>query len=68
MDYDSGPYTVTFPVGATSASFSVSINNDYALEDDEYFMLTIDPSSLPTGVTCGDIDQATVTIVDNACK
>ena len=31
-------------------------------------MLTIDPSSLPTGVTRSDFDQATVTIVDNACK
>ena len=31
-------------------------------------MLTIDPSSLPTGVTRGNPGQATVTVVDNACK
>ena len=68
MDYTSGPYIVTFPPGAISVSFSVTINNDYVLEDDEYFMLTIDPSSLPDGVTHSDFDQATVTIVDNACK
>ena len=68
MDYTSGPYTVTFPAGATIASFNVSVNNDYILEDNENFMLTINSSSLPTGITRGDLDQATVIIVDNACK
>ena len=69
MDYTSGLYTVTFPAGVTSAPFSIPINNDYALEDEENFMLTINPSSLPTGVTrSNDSGQATVTIVDNACK
>ena len=66
MDYGSGPYTVTFPAGATSVPFNVSINDDTILEGDEDFMLTIDPSSLPpTGVTVGSPDQATVTIVDD---
>ena len=68
MDYTSGPYSVTFPAGMTRASFSIPINNDYVLEDDENFMLTIYPSSLPTGITLSDSGQATVTIVDNACK
>ena len=68
MDYISGPYTVTLPAGATNASFSATINNDYILEDNEHFMLTINSSSLPTGITRGGFYQTAVTIVDNACK
>ena len=68
MDYGSGPYTVTFPAGTTRVPFNVSINNDDILEDNEDFMLTINPSSVPTGVTVGSPDQATVTIVDDDRK
>ena len=68
MDYTSGPYTVMFPPGTTSASFNVSVNSDYILEDNEDFMLTINSLSLPTGIASSDLDQATVIIVDNACK
>ena len=68
MDYTSGPYTVTFPAGATIASFNVSVNNDYILEDNENFILTINSPSLSTGIASSDLDQATVIIVDNACK
>ena len=67
MDYTSGPYTVTFPAGQTTATFDVPINDDNILEGNENFMLTIDPT-LPTGVTVGDPNEATVTIVDNDCK
>ena len=69
MDYGSGPYTVTFPAGVTSVPFNVSIIDDMIFEGNEDFMLTIDPSSLiPTGVTVGSPDQATVTIVDDDRK
>ena len=68
MDYGSGPYTVTFPAGETSASFDIPINDDDILEVNEDFMLTIDPSSLPTGGTVGNPGQATVTIVDDDRK
>ena len=68
MDYGSGPYTVTFPAGMTSVPFDIPINDDGILEDDENFMITIDPNSLPTGVTRGDPDQATVTIVNDDSK
>ena len=64
MDYTSGPYTVTFPAGQTTATFDVPINNDNILEGDEDFLLTIDETSLPTGVTRGIPGKATVTIVD----
>ena len=52
----------------TSASFDIPINDDDILEGDEDFMLTINPSSVPTGVTVGNPDQATVTIVDDDGK
>ena len=70
MDYDSGPYTVTFPAGMTSASFDIPIINDTIFEGNETFMLTIDPASLLTNVdvTVGSPDQATVTIVDDDGK
>ena len=68
MDYTSGPYTVTFPAGQTTATFDILITDDIILEGDENFMLTIDPSSLPTGVTRGTPGEARVTIVDDDCK
>ena len=67
MDYDSGPYTVTFPAGQTTATFNVPINDDNILED-ENFMLTINSYSLPDGVTHGTPNEATVTIVDDDGK
>ena len=67
MDYTSGPYSVTFPAGVMSVPFSISINDDNILEDNDNFTLTIN-SSLPTGVMVGNPGQATVTIVDNDCK
>ena len=68
MDYTSGPYTVTIPAGQTNATFDIPINNDDILEDIENFTLTINSSSLPTGVTPGDPDVATVTITDDDRK
>ena len=65
MDYGSGPYEVTFTAGTTEASFNVSLTDDYIFERNEKFMITIDPSSLPSNITAGDPDRVTVTIVDN---
>ena len=64
MDYTSGPYTVTFLAGNTTATFDVPINDDSILEGDEDFILTIDETSLPTGVTHGNPGEATVIIVN----
>ena len=64
VDYDSGPYTVTFPTGDTIVPFNVPINDDNILENTEMFTVTIDPS-LPSRVTVGNPDQSTVTIMDN---
>jgi len=68
VDYVSGPYTVTFPVGQSSVSFDVLINNDNLLEDDEIFTLTIMQNTLPNRVSRGSTSQATVTIVNNDGK
>ena len=65
MDYTSGPYTVTFPAGVTMIAFDVPVTDDMIFEVDENFMLTINGTSLATGITCEIPGQATVTIVDN---
>ena len=67
MDYTSGPYSVRFPAGVMSVPFSISINDDNIFEDNENFILTINPL-LPTGVMVGNPGQVTVIIVDNDCK
>ena len=68
MDYDSGPYNITFQAGTTSVPFNVSITDDNILEDDENFLLTVDLSLLPDNITASDPYQATVTIVDKDGK
>ena len=68
VDYDSGPYTVTFPAGEESVSLGISINDDNIFEHNENFVLTINVSSLPTGVTIGNHNKTIVTIVDNDGK
>ena len=68
VDYDSGPYTVTFAAGDTSASVSVPMNDDDILENVEDFMVTIMTGPLPDGVTRGNPGSATVNILDNDCK
>ena len=68
MDYTSGPYTVTFLAGQTTATFDVPINDDYILEGSEDFILTIDATSLPINVIYGNPGQTTVTIVDDDSK
>ena len=64
VDYNSGPYNVTFPAGVTSVSFIITINNDNILEDDEEFNLTIFPNNIITD----SISRATVIIVNDDGK
>ena len=64
VDYNSGPYNVTFPAGVTNVSFNVTIINDNVLENNEIFHLIIDSSSLPNGVAYGKINQVTVNILN----
>ena len=67
IDYNSGPYIVTFPVGQTTTSFNVPINDDDILENVEYFGLSIIPESLPTSVNYIP-SQSTVIIAGNVGK
>ena len=68
MDYISGPYTVTFSAGQTTATFNVLIYDDNILEGDENSMLTINETSLPSYVTRGNPGEATMTIMDDDGK
>ena len=68
MDYGSGPYFVTIAAWTTTATFNIPINDDNTLEPDEIFILTIDGTSLPTGVTRGTPGETTVTIMDDDRK
>ena len=62
-DYYPGPYTITFLAGRVSASMDVIILDDNELEDNERFNLTL--TSLSVNASVDDIDQVTVTIMDD---
>ena len=68
IDYDSGPFDVTFSAGEILAVFNVSINDDNIVEGNENFTISIDPFSPSNGVTVGDPGETTVIIVDDDCK
>ena len=68
VDYSSGPYSVLFTAGVTTVSFDVPIRNNNVSEGNKDFSITIDPLSLPSGVSVGDPGEATVTIVDDDGK
>ena len=55
---------MTFPAGVTNVTFSVTINNDTILEDNEKFSLTINTDSLPNNIIAGT--PSTVTVIK--CK
>ena len=67
-DYISGPYTVTFPAGVTSATFDVPIVGDSVLEGNENFTLVINDSSLPSHIIRGSPRNVAVNIVDDDSK
>ena len=67
MDYASGPYTVIIPAKEKNGSISVSINDDDILEEDEFFALLINSSSLPSRVTT-NFSRIDVIILDNDGK
>ena len=64
-------YNVSFSPRSFATFFSsiyINITNDNVVERDERFHVTIDPSSLPTGVILGRYSQATVEIDNTDCK
>jgi len=68
MDYEAGPYSVTFPAGVTRMEFTVSIISDDTFEHNETFQLSIDSPSLPPNVSTANPNQATVIIINDDCK
>ena len=68
IDYNSGPYRVTIPAKQRSVFFSVFINDDEILEDNETFNLTINSTSLPDRIIVTNLNKATVIIEDNDGK
>ena len=67
VDYNTGPYSVTFPIGSTNASFNITINNDDVLEDDEIFTLHISPVTSGLNVGTPNV-QTTVYVTNNFSK
>ena len=63
-DYISGPYAVKFSAGVTVVSFNISIIDDYTVEVNENFTLSIVPSILRVGKP----SQAVVTIIEDDSK
>ena len=68
-DYQPGPYSVTFPVGSTTAAVNITIIDDdeYEWPNPEAFTATI--STANTGMSSispGDDDTATISISENA--
>ena len=68
IDYNAGPYSVTFPAGTTRRSLNVKITDDTLVERNEKFFLSIDQSLLPSNVSIDNHSRTTVTILDNDCK
>ena len=66
VDYLSGSYNITFPIGSTIASLDIIIIDDGVLEDDEMFNVTI--TSITNGHIVGTPAVATITIIDNTSK
>ena len=62
VDYDSGPYNIVFPRGATNVPFNIPITNDDDFEATESFKILIKDDSLPAGIKLGEYNEATVTI------
>ena len=67
-DYDSGPYTVTFPSGVTNASFNVTIIDNDQYESTETFYLIINSFSLPHNMYISNPGHAIVIISDDDCE
>ena len=67
-DYPPGPYSVTFPVGSTTAAVNITIESDNVFEGTENFTATISTANngFPN-VTAGDDDMATINIQEDAC-
>ena len=60
MDYDAGPYSVTFTVGSVRQCVEIGIPDDDTPEEDETVVISIPPSP-----DVSPPDPTTVTIIDD---
>ena len=67
-DYAMGLYNVTFPANVTTRLLDISVCDDEVFEPEESFSISIVSNSLPDNVMDGNLNQATITIVDDDCK
>lgn len=63
-DYEFRSYSLTFSSNVNHSPFKISIIDDKIFEGNEYFTVSIDSSSLPSGVIVADPSEASVVILD----
>ena len=67
-DYTMGLYNVTITAMETESFINIPVCNDIVLEHDEAFHLAIVSETLHVNVTSGNLDQASLSIIDNDRK
>ena len=67
-DYNPGEYFAMFHARSTSAAISIVINDDIIFENNEFFIVNINSSLLPSYVAVRNPSEATVTILDDDRK
>ena len=65
VDYESGPYTVTFTAGQQYAALIVSTMDDNTTELSEYFSVMISSTDQPRAAEIGSPNMTFITIEDN---
>ena len=60
VDYDAGPYSVTFTVGSVRQCVEIGIPDDGTPEEDETVVISIPPS-----LDVSPPDPTTITIIDD---
>ena len=67
-DYTMGLYNVTFPANVTTRLLDILLCDDDVFESNESFSISVLSNSLPDNVMDGNLNQATIVIVDDDCK
>ena len=67
-DYTMGLYNVTFSANVTMRLLDIPVCNDGVFEPDESFSISVVSNSSPDNVMGGNLNQATIVIVDDDCK
>ena len=67
-DYTMGLYNVTFPANVTTRLLDIPVCDDEVFEPEESFSISVVSNSLPDNVMDGNLNQATIVIVDDDCK